>query len=530
MVVKITVFPYGLFNFGQPNIYTEGIVSEAGFQNINPLFIEYNEADREASRLVFSGLMKYDKEKRNIVDDLATLSINEEKTEYTFTIRDGIFWHDDAPFTVDDVYFTYQDVIGSPAFQNEILKANLSEVKIEKTDNRTIKFILEKPNTFFIANFTTGILPKHILGNIPIEEILVNEFNKKPIGTGPYRMEEPVQSYPDGRMQVVLQQNKKYYGPISEIETVRLISYPTSAQLIAEDNVVNGIVKVTEEFIDQVKENERFSLQQYELPQYTAVFFNLESEALKDKQKVRLALQKAIDKEDLMSNLPNKIAVDTPLMQLNQDEWLYQPNKTEAEGALKDSGYSYKAEDTDNTGYRYDSQGNALEFTLIARSYPDGTRQLQESTEVIKYLKESWESIGVKINLEFLDQNTFKERIKNRSYDMLLVGQSLGYNLDTYSYWHSSQASPLGQNLSNYKSFRVDSLIEDIRSTLDSERQNEKLLELAAQIQQDIPAIFLYRPVYYYASDKKVGNLTMNGVVFASDRYSDISNWKFTNR
>ena len=56
MFVKMMIFPYGFLSFGESNIYTEGIIARNGIQNINPLFVDYNEADREISRLVFSGL------------------------------------------------------------------------------------------------------------------------------------------------------------------------------------------------------------------------------------------------------------------------------------------------------------------------------------------------------------------------------------------------------------------------------------------------------------------------------------------
>ncbi|MFH1218504.1 MAG: hypothetical protein V1679_01535, partial [Candidatus Peregrinibacteria bacterium] len=79
MFVKMIFFPYGLFNFGEPDIYTEGLVARNGIQNINPVFVDYNEADREVSSLVFSGLMKYDPVTKAVVDDMGQLSINESK-------------------------------------------------------------------------------------------------------------------------------------------------------------------------------------------------------------------------------------------------------------------------------------------------------------------------------------------------------------------------------------------------------------------------------------------------------------------
>lgn len=527
MFVKMIFFPYGLFGFGTSNIYTEGIVSKSGIQNINPLFVDYNEADREVSRLVFSGLMKYDPSLKAVVDDVGKLSINEDKNRYTFVVRDGLKWHDGKPLTVEDVYFTYHDIIANPAFPNEILKTNFSGVEIVLVDEKTIEFVLEKPNVFFVTNFTTGILPKHILKNVGADEILSNEFNKMPIGSGPYMLTEPVEAFSDGRMQVTLAKSPFYYGDPLNIEFLRFITYPTMDLLVSEVDSMNGIVKITGDYIANFRSNERFSLISYQLPQYTGVFFNMDSKILKDNKLVRISLLKATDKSVLLKQFVDKIPVDTPLMELNQSEWEYQPAIDQAQGALKDAGFLYDKEDTEKQGIRYDEDGNALELNMIARLYDEGTSQFEETKAVVNYLNDVWESIGFSIQVEFLALEDFNTRVASRAYDLLLVGQSLGYNLDTYSYWHSSQANPLGQNLANYKSFAVDSLIEDVRSTFDEEKRSGYLKELAKQLKEDVPAIFLYRPVYYYASDGKVSGILMDNVVFPSDRFFNVSKWKF---
>ncbi len=528
MIVKMIFFPYGIFGFGDSNIYTEGLVSKTGIQNINPLFVDYNEADREVSRLVFSGLMKYDPTKEAVVDDMAVLSINEAKTEYTFTLREGVKWHDGKEVTSDDVFFTYNDVVMNPNFPNEILKTNFAGVTVEKLDVRAVKFKLEKPNVFFISNFTTGILPKHILTGVDPSELLQHQFNKLPIGTGPYMVTEPAEDFQDGHMQITLSKNPYYYGDQVEIELMKFIVFPTMDQLFEDINSVNAVVKVTGKYISDFQENERFNLLPYQLPQYTAVFMNMDSPLLKDDKNVRLALQKAIDKKSLIEMFKDKLPVDTPLMELNQDEWEYKPSVDEANGALKESGYLYELADKEKKGPRTNDSSEPLSLNFVVRLYEEGTDQFEETKQVVSFLKESWEKVGIGIEVEFLPPDVFKERVMARKYDLLLVGQSLGYNLDTYSYWHSSQATSSGQNLSNYKSFGVDSLIEDIRSVFNEEKKKRELQDMAEQIKEDIPAVFLYRPIYYYAGDGKVSGITMDGVVFPSDRFTGISAWKFS--
>lgn len=526
MLLKLLIFPYGIFGFGENNIYTEGIVSLNGIQNLNPLFVDYNEADRQVSRLIFSGLMKYDPERKAVVDDMAQLSINEDKTVYTFKIREGIKWHDGKALTAHDVYFTFHDIIGNSSFPNDILKTNFSGVQIDLVDDMTIKFALEKPNVFFISNFVTGILPEHILSGVDAFELFEDEFNKKPIGTGPYMVTDAVEEFPDGRTQITIVRNPNYYGSKSEVEFMRFISYPTMEELISKIDIVNGVPRVSGKYISDFKNLERFELIPYELPQYTAVFMNLDSPIVK-KDKVRLALQKAIVKEDLIGDDVDKIKIDTPLMQLDQEDWVYKSSPDEAEGAVKEAGYSYAEDDTEHVGVRYDDDGNALQLNLIARLYDEGSYQYNQTLKTVSFLQEAWEKVGFNIQVEFLPEQEFKDRIKNRGYDLLLVGQILGYNLDTYSYWHSSQADPMGQNLSNYRSFQIDTLIEDIRSTFDQKEQEKLLADLAKKLKEDIPALFLYSPIYYYASDSALSGIEMRGLVFPSDRFYFMDRWTF---
>ncbi|MDD3862085.1 MAG: ABC transporter substrate-binding protein [Candidatus Gracilibacteria bacterium] len=526
MIVKMMLFPYGFFHFGEPNIYTEGVVSRNGIQNINPLFVDYNDADREISALVFSGLMKYDPDKKAIVDDMATLSVNAEKTEYTLTLREGLKWHDGQPMTMDDVYFTFHEIVMNPSFRNGILKINFDGVRIEQEDERVIKFILEKPNVFFITNLTVGILPKHILEGVDPYDLFQHSFNKAPIGTGPYMVKDPVKSFPNGRMQVILTRSPYYYGEPSEIEYMRLVTFPTMDYLMNEVNAVNGVVKVSGKYILEFKNNDRFDLIPYELPQYTAVFMNMESALLKNKN-VRLAMSKLIDKNTFLNESVDKIRVDTPLMSLSQAEWEYSADKDKAIEILEEAGFTYGVDDVDHLGIRYGKDERALEFDLIARYYEEGTYQFEETKKAIDFLEHSWESAGFGIKVELLSLEDFNRRIMSRDYDLLFVGHNLGYNLDTYSYWHSTQAGPAGQNFSNYKSFQADTLIENIRSTFDESEKTAKLKELAEQIRKDVPAIFLYRPKYFYAIDGKIEGLSMENVVFPSDRYDRLGIWKF---
>jgi peptide/nickel transport system substrate-binding protein len=507
--------------FGEGGSYTEGVLSERPVA-ISPLYIDFSDANRDISGLVFSGLTKYDPDLKSFVGDMADLTVTEDRKTYRFVMKDNLYWHDGTPLTAEDVYFTYHDIIQNPDFQNPILKANFEGVEIKLVDAKTIEFTLTRPNSFFLTNTNVGIVPKHILGEVPVVDLPFDTFNSKPVGSGPYMVESPVENLNDGRQRVVLNVNNTYYGERAKIKIIRFNIYPDADSMAKEKNTLNVIAKVPKDIWDEIDMANRFIFSNYELPQYTALFFNMDSEVLK-KDKVRLALQKSVDKAELMKGLQSKTAVDTPLMELNQSDWIYKENLEEAKGALFDSGYKMPKDVAEK--YRKDAKGNILKLTLLVRNYPEGTVLAKENTQVAEFFKSSWEKVGVETDVQYEEREAFEARMALHDYDMILTGQNLGYNYDTYSFWHSSQAVEGGLNLSNYRSFAADALIEKIRDTFDSKIKETLLKDLAKEISQDIPAIFLYRPSYTFASDGKVKGMVLKNLAFVSDRFSHMDRW-----
>lgn len=501
--------------------YSEGIISERPAL-LNPLYVDFSEAAREISSLVFSGLVKYDPATKSFVPDLADLKISEDNMTYHFTLKDGLKWHDGEPLTADDVYFTYHDLIQNPEFKNSLLQANFEGVTVEKLDDKNINFILNRPNSFFITNLNVGIMPRHVLENVAVADLPFATFNLKPVGSGPYKVDSSMEVLTDGRQRVLLSANDSYYGTHPKIKNIRFNVYPDSASLAKEKNALNVIAKAPGEIWDELTAGNRFTFMNYELPQYTAVFFNLDSATLK-KDKVRLALQKSIDKPALMKLLTNKTAVDTPLMDLNQADWMYKFNLDEAKGAFFDEGYKVVKDSGDP--FRKDAKGAYLKLVMLARLWPDGTAQAEETKLITDFFKKSWEAAGVQLDVQLEDAAGFEQRLQDHDYDMVLTGQSLGYNLDIYSYWHSSQAAAGGLNLSNYRSFAVDALIQRIRENFDGGNKDKLLNDLAKEISQDIPAIFLFRPTYVYASDGKLKGVDLQNLAFPSDRFAHVDGW-----
>lgn len=644
-------------------IYTEGVVGKLAI--INPLYVPYGSVTHDLTQLIFSGLTKYDPKTSDIIPDLATYEISESKKEYLFTIKEGAQWHDGTPVTSNDVIFTYQTVINNPDFKGLILNYNdYKGIKVIKVDERRVKFLLEEPDTFFLVKTIVGLLPAHILSFIPVANLEQSSFNQTPIGTGPYQLVSI--NTGEDYTEATLESFKDYYGKAGNIPTIRIRIFEDYNTLIKRQSDLDAIRNIPRDSIEKVLKKGHLSLIRYHLPQYVAVFMNTQSPILKSKN-VRLGLQLATDKKSVIDDLGENEIIDTPFLEIDQANWVYQHSVNKANGALFDAGWKIpevakknleleistaandesKANGTENnegidenqneesaaektpeyitspnggkdwkttegkvtlTGtapedtkaifvndyqlqkfiphtkawsyiaslefgnlkkgenhykiYAMDSanqkalidsiiitQGTTEDFNKI-----DAARVQQENEKAIDLpireqggeklllklitpqqpehyqtiagsLKEQWSKVGVELKIHSLEPAEFQAAVFNRDYDLLIFGQNLGYNLDAYPYWHSSQAKKGGYNLSQFKNFIVDSLLEKVRLQYDLASRQKTLSQAQEVISTEVPAIFLYTPTYYFGASEKIQNIRLQNLANISDRYTMIQDW-----
>src|SRR5262252_6676024 len=143
---------------------------------------------------------------RSIVPDLATAwAWNEEGTELTFPLRQGVKWHDGSPFTAADVKCTYDLLTGKA---KEKLRLNYREAWFQNIDNITINgdneavFHLKQPQPALISLLASGYSPIYPC------HVSAREMRSHPIGTGPFKFVEykPSQS-------IKVARNPDYWKP-----------------------------------------------------------------------------------------------------------------------------------------------------------------------------------------------------------------------------------------------------------------------------------------------------------------------------
>jgi peptide/nickel transport system substrate-binding protein len=160
---------------------------------------------------VFNNLVLYDQHVaqnslRSITPELATSwSWNEDGTELTFKLRQGVKWHDGKPFTAQDVKCTYDLLLGRA---EEKLRLNFRETwylnLAEVTTNGDVAatFHLKQPQPAFLALLASGDSPVYPCHVPP------REMRTHPIGTGPFKF---VEYKPNQSIKVA--RNPEYWKP-----------------------------------------------------------------------------------------------------------------------------------------------------------------------------------------------------------------------------------------------------------------------------------------------------------------------------
>ena len=159
------------------------------------------------TELVFDKLINADSS-LNPTDGMLAESykVSEDDKSIEFVLRDGLKWHDDEPLTAEDVKFTLELMLRTPgtnAVASEVMKAiqGAQDFLDGKTDNLegvvidgskiTVNFDTVSANALAVFS-QWPILPKHCLENASPETLQQDQFWQKPIGSGPFKVDEVV--------------------------------------------------------------------------------------------------------------------------------------------------------------------------------------------------------------------------------------------------------------------------------------------------------------------------------------------------
>lgn len=523
------VYDYWFLRISAPTeggIYSEGIIGEPRY--INPALASASEVDRDLTTLIFSGLVKHD-ELGNIIPDLAeSYQIRDNGKTYEFKLKENLSWTDKKPLTSDDVIFTI-NLIKDSKFQSP-LRNNWQGVRIEKIDE--LRFVIKLPVAYepFLENATLGILPQHIWENVQPQNFLLTQLNLKPIGFGQYQVTKITKNASGVIKSMEFSPNPRYYEK-ANISLLRIRFYEN------QENLVNAFKRreidgfSLSSVLDKIELKKSRDLVFYDikLPRYYGVFFNQTRSDVLAELDVRKALSYATDKEILIKDILKSEAqtqegpLPFGLLNIDAPEIKYNFDLEVAKNILDKSGWKI-GENGIREKKLKGGKITKLEFALTTTDWP-------EHTQVASNLKQNWEKIGAKIDLDVVPVNGIQtQNIRPRQYQAILFGEVLSLNPDPFSFWHSTQRRDPGLNLALYNNKKVDGLLESARQENDPNKRIKSYEAFQKIIMQDIPAIFLYSPNYIYAVSGKIKGINTKAINTPSQRFENINKWHTTTK
>lgn len=404
-------------------------------------------------------------------------TVSADATTFTFHIRDDAYWTDGEPITAEDVAWsielmTHPDYYGidyslvapiKGASERKEGGPEAAELGVKIIDDKTLEITTEQPYQGLL--FGLGIelrpLPKHVLGDVPVGELIESDFRWNPSpSSGPFMLEEFVA---DDHATLVA--NKDYYLGEPYLDRLLIVFMADEARPAAlqaqEIDVADGVPVVDAEELAKLPYLE---LQTWPAAHIQYVSFNWTDP--KFTKEVRQAFCYAIDKGSITEHVLSGFAEPAAGI-LNQfypgytpqNDYTYDPEK--ARELLEEAGWDLNTE-----------------VTLIHPNYEPYTR-------FVAAMQANWQQVGLKVSLQAMDVAQMVGIVRNEpeKYDMATWGFKNYMDPDIYftRRYYTGQAA----NLSLYSRPEIDEMIIEARHEPDPEERQALYDELQRIITED---------------------------------------------
>jgi peptide/nickel transport system substrate-binding protein len=521
-----------IFEVTQPapgGTYTEALVGSPKW--LNPLLIFANPVDADVSRLIFSGLTRFDSSGLP-VPDLANWNISEDQTTYTFILKPNLTWQDGAPLTARDVAFTLK-LMQDPLYPGPADVGRLWQaVTVNVVNTQTVTLTLPEPFAPFLDYTAVGILPEHLLSGTTAAQLPNLPFNLNPIGSGPFQVERWLETT-SGVTALLLSRFGAYVGPVPKLDQVQFNFYPEAdAAFDAYKNEeVLGLDRLAEAQLAEALTLPNLGLYTALEPEYSLIFLNLQDEALpffKDK-KVRQALLFGLNRQAFINDILQGQAVvaSSPILPTS---WAYNAglptaayDPKAAASLLDAAGWVFPSDALPGTEtYVRQKEGVPISFTLtLAEAEP--YLAIAEAARI------TWAELGIRMQIQAVPLARLRPDYlepRPRVFDALLVDFNLSGtpDPDPYPLWHETQVES-GQNYSGLSDRAISQYLEQARITTDVVVRAQLYRSFQARFADQVPALLLYYPVYNYAVDTRVNDVRLGLLTDPSDRFTTLTDW-----
>lgn len=504
--------------------------------------------------MMYDGLLTTDAKTGKVVPLLAK-SFEIKGNEYIINLRKGLKWSDGVPISVDDVLYTYWELVfkgfGNTATRDAMM-INGKLPKLYRVDDYTVKFVTEKPFAPFLRQLTYPIVPKHYFK--PYSDKGESVFNafltpntppKEIVSSGAFKLKEYVAA-----QRVVFERNPNYYKINLKNEKlpyldkiVYLIVGDTNNEILKFEAKETDILSIRGANVARYKLKEPTSdYSVYNIGADNGTLFlviNLSNRKNKEgkwnvapikqnwfrNRDFRAAIDYAIDRKSMVQNIAQGVA--QPLytaeslssIYLNKNITGHSQDLEKSRELLENAGFTLK------NNVLYDKYNNRVEFDL----YTNAGALERESIGVM--IKQDLEDLGMKVNFKPVEFNSLVNKLSNTNdWDMAIMGLT-GSPLEPHdgkNVWMSNGPLHLfnqrPQNYSKDDRFswekELDEIFEKGALKLRFEERKPYYDRFQEIIYNEKPIIYLYSPIRIIAIRKKFKNIfpsSLSGLIHNLD-------------
>lgn len=518
-----------------------GLVSDTVFEGTLNWNFYGGAPDAEVLGWFDEPLLYADENYQYTQDGPATFEHSDDYTEWTFTIRDDVNWHDGEPVTAEDWKFAYE-VISHPDYDGPRYGEDFTIIEgvvdyhngeadsisgIEVVDEKTLKITYDTPTPSLLAG---GIWPyalaKHIFEDIEVADMSSSdEVRKNPIGIGPFKVE----SITSGES-VVYSKNEDYWQgePILDEVVLRVVDPSVVAEELSSGNIDLADSFPADSVVDHIDMEGVDFLADVDNA-YTYVGFKLGTWDADEKRvnydpdnskvgdvELRRAMWYAVDNDAVGEEFYDGLrwganALIVPTHEDFHYEDLEAPtfDQDKANEILDEAGYEW----VDGEEFRRNPDGE--EFTLNFASMSGG----DTAEPIANYYLQSWQAVGLDVQLldgRLQEFNTFYDRVgdggnDDPEVDVYMGAWSVGSDVDPTGLYGETAMF----NFSRYANDKNTELLKDGVSdeAFDVDYRIDVYKEWQELMVEEIPVF----PTLYRASVVPVSENLLNFTIDSSD-------------
>lgn len=438
--------------------------------------------------------------------------VSEDHREWTFYIRDDLYWSDGVKVTPEDVQFSmlyYGEKDPAGRWINDTLESS----SVSEAEN-SVTFRFNKPYTRINLEFATYmIIPKHVWESI---ENPMEYSSKGPyVGCGPYYIE----SVDLNTARLVFQKNPYWKGKTCTFDKVEVDWYASedAACLALEKGEADTYYKYASSYpyanIERLEKTGNFNFVEKDSTGMCYLGITL-NEAPRSDLQFREAMAYAINYEELMQldtlgygSVPNRGLVPPGMEYYKPTEkCTYDPEK--AREILKKAGY----EDRNGNGIVEDKNGKDILLELMI--IPDYERDAE-------LLQEYFRDVGIDIEIENVDQNTYMDRKDTSRYELVFSRTTP---------WGMLMHSGLGTGYFDSRRYgyiedpEFTGLCDQILNTTDPETLRSCSYSLQDYYAEELPVIPIYWKKVVIPYNKKLEGWHYNNLdgIYTQDTFLDL--------